>query len=579
MRIDVISSHEDLERLKANWEELYRADPDAQYFLSWPFISTYIRRFPGRWFVLAARSGSGSSPYVALMPLRLGTMMNGKTGLFYNEIHMGGAYVADYTGAVCAPEFAQAAMAAFAKHLRKMHWARLHLTDLRMSPARERAFFKNLDDERLTVREVSRWDKIGNIDNSICPFAELPETWEAYLEKKVSANTRQKLRRLLRKVEGSEDFRITLADASTIERDIEILLGFWRTKWGPRKGDRLAGIQRTHRRLFLDALADGSLFLPVLWHRDRPLGGLAIFVDPVKKTYFFYLAGRDEETDIVPSGLVLHAYSIRHAIENGFRTYDFLRGNESYKYSFATNERANRSRLLRTRSDRNLGDKLDARSLLSVFRQANRFHKDGRLDKAESAYRQILDTDPVHAPTLYGLGQLQAGRGEHQRAARTFATLTRAAPDLAKGWARHGEALQALNRLAEAAQSFYAAIKLDPQMAAPRYGLGLSLAHLGHPERAIALLRTVLRLRPRDPADEPLRVRTAALLKKLEQAQRSGALPLWNAVAPSAQRAPVVAEVANAGVRLMPSLAQSVAIIGPPQAGPVIKRMPARLRS
>src|SRR5690606_8641850 len=341
-------------------------------------------RFPGRWFVLAARSGSGSSPYVALMPLRLGTMMNGKTGLFYNEIHMGGAYVADYTGAVCAPEFAQAAMAAFAKHLRKMHWARLHLTGLRMSPARRRASFKTLDDERLPVREVSRWHKTGHLVNRFCPFAELPETREAYLEKKVSANTRQKLRRLLRKVEGSEDFRITLADASTIERDIEILLGFWRTKWGPRKGDRLAGIQRTHRRLFLDALADGSLFLPVLWHRDRPLGGLAIFVDPVKKTYFFYLAGRDEETDIVPSGLVLHAYSIRHAIENGFRTYDFLRGNESYKYSFATNERANRSRLLRTRSDRNLGDKLDARSLLSVFRQANRFHKDGRLDKAES---------------------------------------------------------------------------------------------------------------------------------------------------------------------------------------------------
>lgn len=570
MRVDVISSREELQGLRKNWEELYRADPEAQYFLSWPFISDYFRRFEGRWFILAARSGSASSPYVALMPLRLGTMLNSKEGFFYNEIHMGGAYVADYTGAICDPQFAQASMAAFAKHLKKMHWARLHLTDLRMSSARERTFFKNLQDERLTTREISRFDKIDNVDNSRCPFAELPETWEAYLERKVSANTRQKLRRLLRKVEGSGEFRITLPDVSTIDRDVDILLGFWRTKWGPRKGNRLAGILRTNRRLFLDAFAGGSLFFPMLWHRDRPLGALAILVDPVKRTYFFYMAGRDDQIDILPSGLVLHAYSIRHAIENGFRTYDFLRGNEPYKYSFATGETSNKSRLLRTRSGRNLGDRLDPRSLLSVFRQASRFHKDGRLEKAESAYRQVLATDPDHAPTLYGLGQLQSGKGNHQAAAEAFAALSKAAPDLAKGWARLGESLQALNRHAEAAPSFYAAIKLDPRMTAARYGLGLSLVHLGHAERAASLLQSVLRQEPDKPADEPVRVRAAMLLRRLQQRRHD--LPAWNATTPPAN-------LASAGARLAPSLEQSAAVIAPPQGRTRPKGVPAHLRA
>jgi CelD/BcsL family acetyltransferase involved in cellulose biosynthesis len=71
----------------------------------------------------------------------------------------------------------------------------------------------------------------------------------------------------------------------------------------------------------------------VLWREETPLGALASFVDPQKASLLFYIGGRDESVDNPPPGLVLHAHSIRHAIANGFRTYDFLRGNEGYKYS------------------------------------------------------------------------------------------------------------------------------------------------------------------------------------------------------------------------------------------------------
>ena len=112
MQVDVINRPEVLHGLKDNWIDLYARDEEAQYFLSWAFMSTFLRRFDGSWFVLAARRGPCGSPYDAFLPLRLRTRMNLESGFFHNEINMGGSYTADYTGIVCAPGLADQAFAA-----------------------------------------------------------------------------------------------------------------------------------------------------------------------------------------------------------------------------------------------------------------------------------------------------------------------------------------------------------------------------------------------------------------------------------------------------------------------------------
>ena len=147
MLLDVITEYDDFLALKETWNSLYQKDPEAQFFLSWTFLSTYIRGYEGTWFILAARLGPKGSPYVALLPLRLITRMSKKTGQFHNEINMAGSYAADYTGIICAPEFADRAIPAFAKHLRNMHWTKLHLENLRMSERRLRLFLRHLADE------------------------------------------------------------------------------------------------------------------------------------------------------------------------------------------------------------------------------------------------------------------------------------------------------------------------------------------------------------------------------------------------------------------------------------------------
>ncbi|MDX8540377.1 GNAT family N-acetyltransferase [Mesorhizobium abyssinicae] len=535
MQIDVITTREALNGLRQNWDDLYEKDSEAQFFLSWTFLSSYVRRYEGGWSVLAARPGPKGTPYVALLPLRLRTRLNKKTGFCHNEINMAGNYAADYAGIVCAPGFAERAIPALAGHLLKMNWAKLHLENLRMSDKRRRLLLDNLVDKRLTAQRMQRVNKTDNVDNCICPAVALPRNWDSYLEQNTSSNTRQKIRRFLRKLDSSDEFRITHADASTIDRDIGIILEMWRIKWAPRKGNLIPGLMRSNRILFKDAFASGTLFLPILWQADKPLGGLAFLVDPVKKAMLFHLAGRDETANDIPSGLVLHGYCIRRAIEQGFRSYDFLRGNEAYKYSYGVEETAIHCVLVKTRTGRNLGDRLDPRSVGSVLEQATKFHEAGNLTNAENGYRQILEVNPRHSRTLYGLGQLLTAKGDHWSAADTFATLVEIAPQSLKAWSRLAIEYQALSRHAEAADAFRKVLELNPDLPGAQYGLGRSLAQLRQMDEAAKVLSAV-QDKPDKPVDPVLRAKARVQLQKLKEE----ANPCYIRLEPSNARSPIL---------------------------------------
>ncbi|MET0942643.1 MAG: GNAT family N-acetyltransferase [Mesorhizobium sp.] len=523
MKVDLIWRSKDLADLKENWDALYERDPEAHYFLSWPFLSSFLRRFDGSWFVLAARQDPEASAYAALLPLRFKAKMNLKTGQLSNEIHMGGSYASDYTGFLAAPEFADRASVAFARHLKTMHWAKLHLENLRMSEERRGSFLAELQDEKLNLRKLRRVNAADKVDNCVCLSAELAESWELFLERNLSSNTRQKMRRFLRKVETSDDFRITHADASTIERDVETLLRFWSVKWSARKENPTA-ILKSSRAFFKETWNGGSLFLPVLWHLDKPICALALLADPVKKTMLFYMAGRDETDSAVPSGLVLHGYCIRRAIEQGYRTYDFLRGNEPYKYSFGTRESAIHCFLMQTKSGRNLGDRLEKGSLAGACQQAQKLHKDRKLAQAEYAYRQVLETDPHYPDALYGLGQLLTLKGDHHEAAERFQTLSTIAPETAKVWHRLGAALQALEDHAGAVEALRKATELKPEFAAAQYCLGVSLLKLGQRTEAADILAATIGQPVQSQSDNVWRTKAQALLDhvKRDEEQQSG---------------------------------------------------------
>lgn len=464
MHVDVIDSIKALTELRRNWDAVYDADPEAQLFLSWAWIFNWFAKLSStntQWIILAVKPSAEASSYAAFFPLQLRTQMN-KEGGFYNEIRMGGAEFADYTGFICLPEFQDEAIPALAKYVRQLNWTGLILKSVHASDRRFRLFMKPFAQTRFVVEEVERLLKDSKVDCSLFPSVTLPDDWETYLRTKLSSNTRQKAKRFLKKLDEGGELRITHADADTLGRDLEMLLEFWQLQWGHDKGDRLRGILSTNRTMLTSAFKSGQLFMPVLWIGDRPLGALGILVDKTKKTLHFLIGGRDGTFNSPPPGFILHMYAIRWAIQNGFKVYDFLQGNEPYKYMFGSEERKISTFVVRTRNRENLGNRLDARCLPYVLAQTQELHKKSKFAQAERGYRQILEVEPEHPLALYLLGQLMATRRRHGDAAEFFKAFLNVKPEVHKAWFRLGKTLQAQGDRKGALESFRKVLELDP---------------------------------------------------------------------------------------------------------------------
>jgi CelD/BcsL family acetyltransferase involved in cellulose biosynthesis len=382
MHVEIISSREEFTRLRADWDAVYAADPEAEYYLSWTWLSNWLASPRIRWLILAAKSDAGADRYVAFFPLRMRTRMN-KDGSVFREFATAGSRIADYTGYICLPEHASEVTSAFARQLKAMSWSRLVLDSVGLSESRLNLFlslFPKRDFDIVAQRAVNS----DGVDNSICPRVTLPDSFDRYLDEQLGPSTRQKVRRFLRKLEEPDGrFRITHATDETLERDLGILGDLWRDKWGPRKGHRTGPIIRVLQKVLRFCHREGALFMPVLWDGETPLGALGILLDEQKRAMLFLVSGLDTSRNNPAPGVLLHAYAIRHAIRNGYVTYDFLRGNEPYKYMFGPQERRLANLEIRRRS---------AKSEIPVLR--------------ERPERRVPLWQETHASVLPGLGQL-----------------------------------------------------------------------------------------------------------------------------------------------------------------------------
>ena len=423
MRLDVIDTFAAFEALEQHWNAVYAADPEAHYFLSWGWMRQLFIEGGHNWCVLAVMAGQGDGEYVAFFPLRRRVRYSKSAQCFSSEIQMAGSISwSDYTGFICHPEH-EYAIAVLGEHLRQMGWGRLTLKNFRASEHRLKSFISALEVPDLHHEDRTRIGRVGEPNLLVCPYVELADDFDRYLQESLSSNTRQKVRRFLRKIDQSDDLRFTQATAESCERDIEIIVSFWRQKWAQRKGARLDKLAAKYRSILLQAWADNALFLPILWRGTQPLGGLGSFVDRQKRTLMFFVAGRDDSCNEPPPGLVLHAHSIRWAIDNGLRTYDLLRGDEAYKYSFGATDRHIKYIVIRARGGTRNRAPLDPKSIESMLSQAQGFHESGRLEEAATGYRQVLDIEPEHAAALRHYGRLLIQTGRFPEAEPVFQRL------------------------------------------------------------------------------------------------------------------------------------------------------------
>ncbi len=518
MKIDILDTIDDFSRIRENWDLLYLEDPEAHLFLSWEWLQKYLSH-RHRWFILALRQ-DGDAHYCAFLPLKVSTYQDEKTGLFCDEIRMAGNYGADYTGFLCRPGLEDAAADAFAAHIGRENWTTVTFDYFYTASSRLDRLLAGFPKDQF-VQASTEHGNPDNIDNTICPYVNLPACWEDYLATHMSAQTRQKLRRFMRMVQSSPDYSITHATPETIERDLDTLFRLWRIKWAARKGNKIDRLIALTREMLLDAFNQGALDVPVLWFQGRPLGVLANLLDRQKKTILFYITGRDEEWTTPSPGLLLHGFAIRDAIAQGYRVYDFLRGNEAYKYSFGVEERRIRSMRVTTLSGRNLRNCLNPRSIEHVYDRAVELHRKGQLDKAEPGYRQVIHTVPTHARARYSLAQLFDDKGEHDEAEYLYKGLLATMPGAGKIQHRLGDSQMAQGHYGEAAETFEALLARHPLVSLVRYKLGVTLCATGRLQEALAIFTSFEDILSDDPDHMRCKVKAQEAATRLTAAMRS----------------------------------------------------------
>ncbi len=462
MQIDIIDTMKAFTAIRANWNAVYDCDPEAQYYLSWPFFETWFSKYNVKWLVLAAKPAP-DTPYVAFFPLQIRAEMK-TDGTLYSVVKMAGAEFADYRGFIIDPKFETEAIPAFASHIKSRIWTELRLDNVSASAKRFQLFMKSFPQAKFGAEKLRHHANDGTTDNTICPYATLPGSWEAYLTTNLGANARQKAKRFLKKVDEGTEIRITHArTADEVKRDLDVLFGFWEKKWRPRKGEATNYILHNNRTMLMSAFRNDALLMPVFWSGNTALAALGIFIDARKKTLHFLITGRDESFNSPPPGFILHAHTIRWAIQNGYTTYDFMQGNEEYKYMFGVKERHLNCVLVTAKAKRAAAESLDKQTLPIALDLATERHKKGKIAEAERAYGQILDVDPRHVGALYLLAQLKATKGDHKAAKDLFETYLALKPEIANAWVRFGKTLQALADTAGATRAYRKALDLEPK--------------------------------------------------------------------------------------------------------------------
>jgi CelD/BcsL family acetyltransferase involved in cellulose biosynthesis len=407
MRVDVVNGAEGLANLKGDWGAVYDADPDAQYFLSWDWVTAWSTEVHKSSFVLAVRSAGEASPYCAFLPLRL-RIAAIKGGGHFSIVEMACEGVADYTGLLCRPEMEDDAIKALSQYVKSMGWKFLLFSSFRASDKRMQTILANFPKKYFEVEDFNVIFPDGT-DHGIFPYVELPTDWEDYLSTKLGSETRRKVRRFMRQVEGPDGFRITTTAADTLDRDLDTLFRFWTLMWG---SDHETYVN-AHHVMFRRCFEAGSLYLTVMWQGDRALGALANLLDDVKKAMLFKVMSRDETFGNPSPGFVLYAYAIRHAIERGYGVCDFLQGNHAFKYSFGAEELKVAQKKVGRRSEPSSGEILDRGHLPAALRSTLTMHQQGRLAEAERGYRQILHMDPQSRDAALGLNRLLSDRARN----------------------------------------------------------------------------------------------------------------------------------------------------------------------
>jgi len=325
LQVDVIDSEEGLIEIAQEWSNLLPRSHNDTIFLTFEWLSTWWKHFKDNreLRVLTARNEDGE--LIGIAPLmiyrrRLLSLLSLKVMEFLGSGH------SDYLDFILLKGREEEILGAFFRYLREHgdEWDLLDLVDI--------------PEDSMTLRYVRKltlkhMDRIENV----CPYITLPKSWDSFLlslPKKRRRNFQYYLRRLKRDF----SFQFGTVGGGDLQEKIDRLYSLHESRWRTKGtlgvfSDRK--FAQFHRDIILKSFERGWLRLYYISLNGNIVSVLYAFRYGQRICY--YQSGFDPEYSKYSLGTITIGCCIESAISEGVKEFDFLRGDEPYKYDWGAN--------------------------------------------------------------------------------------------------------------------------------------------------------------------------------------------------------------------------------------------------
>jgi CelD/BcsL family acetyltransferase involved in cellulose biosynthesis len=308
-------------QLAAEWDNLAGRSMTNTPFQSLAYQRAWWQHLgPGNLYTVAVRSGDGD--LLAIAPFY---QIDGV--LYFN----GCTEETDYLDLITPAEHAEFAWKAVFDYLTSDAFPAWSALDLCNVPAASPTH------QLLPLLAQSRGFLFSSEVHDVCPIIPLPDSFESYLEGCLDKKQRHEIRRKLRRAEG-EGLTVTMVERpEELEAAMEQFLALLQ-KSTPQKAAWLNdGRRAVFHEVAQAAMAAGTLQL--MFAQKDGQNAAALFNFDYNGRIWVYNSGQDPEAfGWLSPGVVLTTRAIERAIENGRPIFDFLRGNETYKYRFGAQD-------------------------------------------------------------------------------------------------------------------------------------------------------------------------------------------------------------------------------------------------
>lgn len=310
--------------LEQEWKALFRQHGGWNLFLSWEWFDSWWEAFGAgnHLRILALSSVDG---LVGVVPMMIEPDGAGGQRLAL----VGSDRTTDYGDVLVSPEYSDELAERLADFVVDGfgHW--------------ERVEFRSLPSRSMLLsgfREAAQRRGLRSrlVQSNTCPVAHLTNSWESYLAG-LSKSDRHELRRKIRRSQapGVQSLR-RLQTPEEVADGMESFLRLHRIS-RPDKAEFLD--ERTasfFRRVGTAFAAEGWMRLNFMQIDGRDVAATMAFTRGER--VLLYNSGLDPEYRVHSVGIALHAADLQQAIGEGKEWYDFLRGNEPYKYDLGARD-------------------------------------------------------------------------------------------------------------------------------------------------------------------------------------------------------------------------------------------------